>query len=136
MKGDTGRWLAFAKANLGAARCVFENGYFNPCLQEAQQAIEKMLKALLIETSDEFKKTHSIREIRELLKRQGVVVALDDEECAFLDAIYLPSKYPLGSILPDGEPDAAQCEWCLSIAGRVLDDVLRLLEPEKQKKSS
>lgn len=131
MKGDARRWLDYATANLGAAKCVFEHGYLNPCLQEAQQSVEKALKALVVEKSAEFRKTHSTLEIREALKAVGVTVSLTDQECAFLDSIYLPSKYPLGSVLPDGEPERDQCAWCLAIAERVLEDVTLLLEISK-----
>ncbi len=37
-----------------------------------------------------------------------------------LDTIYLPSKYPLGSVLPAFEPDAQTAEHCLAIVDRVL----------------
>lgn len=128
MKNDTQRWLSFAQSNLGAAHCVFKNGFFNPCLQDIQQAVEKALKALLIETSSEIRKTHSVHELYDVLKNQGCSITLTDEECSFLDSIYLPSKYPLGGVLPDGEPDAAMCAFGLSIADRVFSDITRLLE--------
>jgi len=37
-----------------------------------------------------------------------------------LDTIYLPSKYPLGSVLPAFEPDAQTAHHCLAIVDRVL----------------
>lgn len=36
-------WLAYAESNLSAARLLLDSCYFNPCLQEAQQATEKAL---------------------------------------------------------------------------------------------
>jgi hypothetical protein len=44
-----------------------------------------------------------------------------------LDSIYLPSKYPLGSVLPDFEPDEQTCKRCIAIADRVKESVLALL---------
>ncbi len=127
MKNDTRQWMSFARSNLGAAHCVFQNGFFNPCLQDIQQAVEKALKALLIEISSEIRKTHSIRELHDALENLDCTIALSDEECAFLDSIYLPSKYPLGSVLPDGEPDTVMCAFGLSIADRLASDAERLL---------
>jgi hypothetical protein len=52
---------------------------------------------------------------------------LAEEECELLDSIYLPSKYPLGSVLPDFEPDKQTCERCIAIAECVKESVLALL---------
>lgn len=133
MKNETKRWLEFARSNLGAAKCVLENGYFNPCLHEAQQAVEKALKAIILEKAWGFKKTHSILELRDYIRDQGAIINLDDEECAFLDSIYLPSKYPLGGVLPDGDPDMQQCLYCLGIAQRVFSEVKSELDPSEPK---
>jgi len=51
----------------------------------------------------------------------------ETEKCELLDSIYLPSKYPLASILPDFEPDEQTCENCIAIAERVSQSVLALL---------
>lgn len=54
-------------------------------------------------------------------------VELDDEECELLDSVYLPSKYPLGSALPDFDPTIAVCERCLGIARRVIGAIAPLI---------
>ena len=41
------------------------------------------------------------------------------DECDLLDSIYLPSKYPLGGVLPDFEPDMEICTQCMAIAERI-----------------
>ena len=113
-------WLEYAQANLGAARKVADAGYFNPSLQDAQQAVEKALKAVMIVAGIGFKKTHSIREIKAVLCSKGLVPDISDEDCRLFDALYLPSKYPLGGILPDSEPDAMICDHCIQSATRVV----------------
>jgi len=127
MKDETGRWLEFADENLASAKVLFDNGLFNPCLQNTQQAVEKMLKALLIEFSVKFRKTHSISELAILLKDKHLDINLAEEDCEMLDSIYLPSKYPLGSVLPDFEPDEKICKNCIAIAERVKQSILMLL---------
>ena len=119
MKDETRQWIEYARENLKSARLLLEQGLYNPCLQNAQQAIEKMLKAVLIERSAIIKKTHSINELVSLLKKAGVVIDISEDECDLIDSIYLPSKYPVGAILPDFEPDDAICRQCLGIAERV-----------------
>jgi HEPN domain-containing protein len=119
MKGEAKKWLEYADENRAAAELVLHHGLFNPCLQNVQQAVEKMLKALLLESGGEVKKTHSIGELVMLLSERGLSVPLDADECDLLDSIYLPSKYPLGSALPDFEPDRAVCDQCVGIASRL-----------------
>ena len=123
MKDETKIWLKYSRENLRSARLLLESGLFNPCLQNVQQAVEKGLKALVVESSLKLKKTHSINELRNTLLPLCLKLNLSEEECDLLDAIYLPSKYPLGAVLPDFEPDGEICERCMAIAERV-DDFL------------
>lgn len=120
MKDSARLWLAYAEENLACARLTAANGYYNPSLQNAQQAVEKTLKALVMEKGMAFRKTHSIQELRDALADAGVTLGLTDENCELMDSIYLPSKYPLGSALPDMQPDLGFCEVCIAIADRVL----------------
>ena len=127
MKDETKQWLEYANENLESAKVLLDNKLFNPCLQNAQQAVEKMLKAALVELSIKFKKTHSINELVMMLAENRLDIDLAEEECELLDSIYLPSKYPLGSILPDFEPDEQICRDCIAMAERVRESVLALL---------
>lgn len=121
MKDDTQVWLTYAEENLEAARLLLNRSLYNPCLQNVQQSIEKCLKALLLEKSNTSRKTHSITELVRLLSDVGVNIRLQAEDCDLLDAIYLPSKYPLGSVLPAFDPDNELCEQCLVLAKVVLE---------------
>jgi len=102
-----------------ATMCL-EGNLFNPCLQNAQQAVEKALKALHLASGLSLKKTHSIGELRGDLLRAKVDPGLPEEAAELLDTIYLPSKYPLGSVLPNFEPDVEMARRCLAIANHVV----------------
>ena len=128
MSDSARQWLAFAEENLACARLVAENGYLNPALQNAQQAVEKTLKSLVVDKELAFHKTHSIQQLRDTVLATGVDLGLTDEDCELLDAIYLPSQYPLGSALPDAKPDRATCDRCIAIADKVLSQARRLAE--------
>ena len=128
MNDETRRWLGYAKENLASARVLLDSGLYNPCLQNVQQAVEKMLKAILVESREKLRKTHSISELVTVLAEKGSSVSISEEEVDMLDSIYLPSRYPLGSALPDFEPDKALCRRCLGIAEGVRDSVAILLE--------
>ncbi|MBA7669115.1 hypothetical protein ES703_77243 [subsurface metagenome] len=127
MKDETKKWLEYADENLRSARLLLDGELFNPCLQNVQQAVEKMLKALLVESATKIKKTHSINELVNILDKHGLNVDMTEDDCDLLDSIYLPSKYPLGSILPDFEPDLQTCKKCIDVAERVWDSVTDLL---------
>jgi HEPN domain-containing protein len=127
MKEQTKMWLEYADENLRSARVLLESELFNPCLQNVQQAVEKMLKAVLAESAIKIRKTHSINELVTILAENDLKVDIGSEERDLIDSIYLPSKYPVGSVLPNFEPDVQICRQCVAIAERVKESVINLL---------
>jgi HEPN domain-containing protein len=119
MKDETRAWLNYAAENLAVAELSLTHNYLNACLHNAQQAVEKYLKALLIEHELPFKKTHTIFILWQSLADKGFGTALTEEDCTLLDSVFMPSRYPLFSILPDSMPDKETCEKCIRIARRV-----------------
>ena len=127
MKKDTKGWLAYAEENLASAEILLQGRLFNPCLQNVQQAVEKFLKAVLIEKAAGLTRTHSIRQLSGMLTDLGMTIAISDDDIDLLDSIYLPSKYPAFSILPRFMPDEEICRHCLTIALVVKSDVINAL---------
>ena len=127
MKDETKKWLEYADENRRSVKVLLDSELFNPCLHNAQQAVEKMLKAVLVESTIKIIRTHSINELVKILNEKGLNIDITEDECDLLDSIYLPSKYPLGGILPDFEPDLQTCKKCLALAERVWDSVTKLL---------
>ncbi|PKL37678.1 MAG: DNA-binding protein [Spirochaetae bacterium HGW-Spirochaetae-1] len=123
MKGETASWLAYAQDNVDAAEILITSELYNPALQNIQQVIEKYLKALLLDTGTRLKRTHSINELVSLLKDNSIMVKIDDDEIDLIDSIYLPSKYPGGSALPDFIPDKIICNKCFDILMKVKQSV-------------
>jgi len=128
MKEETQIWLKYADENLRSAKVLSDNRLFNPCLQNIQQAVEKFLKAIIVEYSMEFRKTHSINELNKIITANGIDIDLTDDECDFTDSIYLPSKYPLSSALPNFEPDTEICTQYISVAERLANSVKIILQ--------
>ena len=123
MRDETKTWLRYAGENLESSKILLKSKLFNPCLQNVQQTVEKALKALLIEKAIRLKRTHDILEIKHLLLNNNIRVDLTDDDCDFLNSIYLPSKYPVGSVLAEYEPDAIICQDAINIAEKVLKSV-------------
>ena len=98
---------------------LLQSRLHNSCLQNIQQASEKYLRALCVEFSIGLKKTHNMHAIMTLLKKKGKEEIVSEDECELLDSIYLPSKYPLGSVLPNFEPGQKVCLECLRIASKI-----------------
>lgn len=110
MKDETRIWLEYSKENLKSAKILLESELYNPCLQNIQQSVEKALKAVLIEKSIKMKKTHSITELINILQKNKITIEINEDEVDFLDSIYLPSKYPIESVLPFYEPNNELCQ--------------------------
>ena len=128
MQDETKLWLTYSNENLEAAKILLDNELYNPCLHNVQQSIEKALKSLIIEKSITFKKTHNIWELKVLLEKNGVSIELTDDECDFIDSIYLPTKYPIGSALPFFYLDKNICENSILLAEKVFKEVTELIK--------
>ena len=126
MSDEAQVWLRYAEENLSIARLALEAGYYNSCLQNIQQAVEKYLKSVLLCRGQIFPRTHSIGALNGQLKSLGVETTLSDEDCELLDSIYIPTKYPVGSALPDFNPDDQISAHCLVIGQKLQMVVLEL----------
>lgn len=119
MKDETVTWLFYADENLEVAELSFDHGHLNACLQNAQQAVEKYLKAVIIERNREFRRTHSIRELLGILADQDIGLSIAEDDVDLMDSIYVPSKYPVYSAIPQALPDPSICRDALTIAHKV-----------------
>jgi HEPN domain-containing protein len=119
MSDDFKMWFIYADENLAVARLALEGGYYNACLQNVQQAVEKYLKTALLIRKAAFQKTHSIEMLNRQVQSADIETSLSEDECELLDTIYVPSKYPMGSVLPDFVPDEEIGTRCVEIAERV-----------------
>ena len=127
MKDETKQWLKYADENLQSAQILVESYLYNPSLQNSQQSIEKYVKAYFIENGLKLQKTHNILSLNEILKQNNIFLNITDDEIDLIDTIYLSSKYPFGSVLPDFEPDKNICLQCIKIANIVKEDISKYI---------
>ena len=86
------------------------------------------MKSLLIERGTGLIKSHSTRQLIHALAEHQITIPMSEDEIDLLDSIYLPSKYPLMSVLPRFVPDKKLCESCMAIASKIKNSVLDLLK--------
>ncbi len=120
MSDEAFTWLQYTRENLQVAEMTLQAGLLNPCLQNAQQVVEKALKAIRVRRSMPAKRTHSIRDLNRELVSTGLETGLSEEDCELLDSIYVISKYPLDSVLPESLPDLSICRRCMESARQIL----------------
>lgn len=128
MQEETKNWVSYAEENYNASIVLLENELYNACLHNVQHCVEKALKSLFIEKAIPFKKTHNILELKNILEKRDVKLNLTEDECDFIDSIYLPTKYPVVSALPLFYPDKEICESSIALASKVINEVKQLLK--------
>ena len=129
MKPAVARWLELAEVDLKAAKTLMNESDLSPivCFQ-AQQSVEKCLKALIEDRKLNPPKSH------DLLMLYGKVddaIDLDEDTLATLNQVYIDSRYPasLGS-LPEGLPDVEDAKEFFEFAVNVLSQVKTILQTQ------
>lgn len=93
MSESSKRWSELARYDLETARAMFESGRHLYVLFCCQQAVEKMLKALVAERSKELPpRIHHLVRLAEL-----AALEMSDQRADFLrelSAYYIQSRYP------------------------------------------
>lgn len=120
MNAEAMQWLTYAEENLEIARIGLDRRLFNTSLQNAQQSVEKALKAVIVGSGREIPRTHSIRELSRIATVSERLTNLSTDDCDLLDAIYIPSKYPVFGVLPGEFADLETCRRCLLVAEQVI----------------
>lgn len=93
---DPAEWLRRARSNLARARAdrgLADVLYEDLCF-DAQQAVEKCLKALLVHRKIAFPKTHAIGELLTLIQGSGIEVPEQLRAAAELTEYAVEARYP------------------------------------------
>jgi len=117
--GDSHDWLVHAEGDLHFAKLGRRDAETLPNLIafHAQQAIEKSLKAILVEQQMEFPKTHDLEELFLLIKETGLTWPAEIERAKEFTPFAVQSRYPgFDEPITQTELDEA-----IAMAGHVLD---------------
>jgi len=126
MKKETAEWLNIALEEYEAAECLFDEGLYRMVCYHCQQAVEKVLKAILTEHGIDFKRTHNIIDLKNAVLTTGYEIDISEEEAVFLNSVYR-ARYPAAlGLLPSGEPTHRDAEKALEIARKVFDLIDKL----------
>lgn len=121
MKKETKEWSKIAMEELQSAEYLFERSLYRMVCYHAQQAVEKILKAVLTEHETEFSRTHNILDLRNAVEEIGYKTPIVDEDAIFLNSVYR-ARYPsdLG-LLPSGEPTREDANKALTVAKEMVN---------------
>ncbi|MCZ7391703.1 MAG: HEPN domain-containing protein [Candidatus Methanoperedens sp.] len=89
-------WLKRANSNLFRAKLgkVSEEVLYEDLCFDCEQAVEKSIKALLVQRGVPFPKTHSIAYLIELIEDSGLDVSDEIKEAVSLTAYAVGTRYP------------------------------------------
>lgn len=127
---DHREWLNRAKSNLIRAKHRLPGVYLEDLCFDAQQAVEKALKALLIYLGVRFPRLHDIRGLLNLVEKAGLPIPDDVKKAAALSDYAVESRYP-GPAEPVSEEEYFQA---VSIAEHIVEWVRGKLKNDSQEK--
>ncbi len=89
-------WLKRARSNLERARAekISDEILYEDLCFDAQQAVEKSLKALLVRLDKPFPKTHSIGMLLKFIEETGVEIPDDINRSKILTDYAVDTRYP------------------------------------------
>jgi HEPN domain-containing protein len=94
-------WLAIAEGDLATAGrefAVVEGRNLRAVALHAQQAVEKLMKAVLIQFRADAPRTHDLVLLNELLGRVGIDSVADTENLRMLTSGAVDTRYPGASV--------------------------------------
>jgi len=137
MKKQAEDWIVLADKDLYVCEIILKDEYAltNIVAFHCQQAIEKYLKAFLIEKGSFLIKTHDLIRLNEMvneIKNMG----LDENKLMEINEVYVESRYPgeLG-LMPDGMPSNEQAREFIDFAKEVMTIIKNELQAENNIKT-
>ncbi len=121
-------WLQYAADDLKSSKVLLSEGVYNIACFHAQQAVEKLLKAIIAAYELPIPRTHNLIRLHKICEDLlGSKLELDNEKLLLLNDIYIDSRYPADfGVLPSGQPGEQEAMIAYSYA-KDIDKILREL---------
>ncbi len=124
MKDSLRQWRKLALDDFAQAKYLFKGGYWRGVCFNAQQAMEKAIKAELLSRGWELERIHNIRRLLTIAKDYGISVKIKkDEDIDFIDAIYRGRNPAEEGPLPLKTPSREDAGRALRIAESFLSQL-------------
>ena len=124
-------WVFYAESDLKTAEILIKDEYLmtNIIVFHCQQAIEKYLKAFLVDNNVPIIKTHDLIKVNDMVK-EIKDLGIDEKKLMIVKQVFSESKYPgdLG-LLPDGLPTDKQASEFIEYAREVKAIISKALNP-------
>jgi HEPN domain-containing protein/predicted nucleotidyltransferase len=121
MRKATAAWLAEAQEEFESAVILCDHRKYRGVCLHSQQAVEKGLKALILERGGRPPRTHDIVGLLNTVLAGGWAIGLAMDEAVFLNSVYR-GRYPTEEgLLPHGEPTEQDARRALRSAQIVLE---------------
>ena len=129
MRAFTNEWLKAATDDLLIISDIIHRDTLTHMVAfHSQQAIEKVLKALLEEYEIDTPKIHKLIKLNTILLENNKFEQLDKELLNSLDELYIDSRYPgeMG-LLPYGKPTLKDAKRFYEFAQEIFNKVCKIL---------
>ena len=124
MNNYVNEWLRQSEEELRTARYLLDGSFYRSACYHAEQAIEKYIKAHLIEKGWDLEKTHSIRRLLAIGEENSLRFDIEEADIVLIDSIYR-GRYPgEAGLLPHGEPGSEDAERAVKIAAHLFEKEL------------
>ena len=122
-------WLKRARSNLERAKMgkVAQGILYEDLCFDAQQAVEKSLKAILVELNQSFPKTHSIGILLKLIEEAGVEIPKNINQAKLLTTYAVDARYP-GDYEPVSEEEYKEALKIAEDVFKWLDNIIKFEE--------
>jgi HEPN domain-containing protein len=121
-------WLEYAEQDLKSASLILQDPALTSMVAfHAQQAVEKLLKALLEEKEQKVPKTHDLERLF-FLARVHWKLSLDEDKLRLISSLYIDSRYPAEvGLLPSGRPSDSEARGFVAFAESTNDQIKTIL---------
>ena len=127
MRKATSAWMREAEEEIESASVLYEHERYKSASDHSQQAVEKGLKAVMIEKGKRPERTHDVVELYNAVTGMGIDSGLSVDDAVYLNSIY-KGRYPTEEgLLPHGEPSRADTERAVLSAKRLIERLHVLL---------